>query len=1267
MKQKVIYLLAMLCFAQTMMAQLTSLGLVEESNAKARVTGYSNYIPEISFVGDYLYVGTPKGVYRNLYKSGAEWEKLSLTDELVLDFEVRGDTLIVLTCNQLLCSWDGGETVIQHPIASIIGEGSSDVLQGMGVHPHDATHIFVGTNWSGLWRTRDGGSQWEVIQENGNYEFLDRIYFNPYDNNKLFGVYNWKLTDYVSFHHSTDGGSHWSSVKGDYSEGIAEAYNVAFHPTNENRMVACGLNIYALSDDAGASWNAVRVPNPNRDSQYWPLAAHISDAVYDTRNPEILYGADWRAAGAGATTVCYSIDGGYTWEIFFSDTIASKGHVLSLDMKDNILALYTYGNGIYLLDVDAVEKPKEEPKLFSKDTKWYGSIVEYYWGRPSRYNDLTYHIGADTITDKGFGQNLYRNDEYWGTLITKGEQVWLYPSEALLREGWYFYEFTEPFLLYDFSLQPNDTLFYTWDAVGFSRERPEDEYFQYMVVKNVFHTHGRKVIEFNEGYRWAEGIGCLGGPILNLWRPMTTNGDGIFEKIDRVEANGQVIYSNGEFVNPNIESWLKAGMEWTENKQYTKDGDIVTRKVTISEGDTPGFYKVSSNDSKYKLPFTRLQVTNNKVYGHGLGDVFLLYDFSLKVGDKISLLKYYCQGVYHNIYEYDKCYVTKVDTAVYNGVPRKRITLSGDREDVWVEGIGSLTRVFPIDAVDYDEYSVNAIFSEVVECTYNGETLYQKNFTPPTPKTYLVTEGKQWAVYHNNPLCSKHRSGTTTYRLQGETILYGKTYKKMWVSYKEDLSDMKPFNGYMREENGKVYFANSYEEKLWFDYTAQIGDTLCFKEGSEYGRINNIYEALLSETDSTRSYLCYEMQVGRYNSSKKEVEFVNQYINVYEGLGVIGRDMSYGLCEHYYQSSYDRQCSFTLLCVHDGENILYQTHVGCYKPLDEKPRPTNRKGYGIYYGDSYLYQYTINEAEEVTDSTDFARWHDKTVIYFDVDSVGPKAFTNTCFRQGQTLYFTEKLRYIGQDAFSNIMMLDNEPETKNPFGDLCIVFSGENPPSIGESSIVNYADTTYRITYVVPDLATYIGNDIQWTYSQLVTIDDFIAGYVSPENEVVVSDSAGVDLEVGVVDDGAGSGITVVYATARPKKDIPVRIGDSNGGDIYSRAPAWMRYTVEVVMTDCQGDTLYIEKKQCSAYEEYHFEVTLNSFPEDGIVYVYSRSIDQYGNASDWTMKKIHLMGIDNIAVPESQSPYYDLTGRKVTLPTRGIYIKDGRKVIVHE
>ncbi len=820
----------------------------------------------------------------------------------------------------------------------------------------------------------------------------------------------------------------------------------------------------------------------NKEEYLWfDYNANIGDTIfYENSFVKVVGHSDTTIICNGVSRTYKGVDvqvGGYDVNISTPDSSTNYEHFLFPGYIATFyeeLGLFTTGDIVrspsfnmegcvgYLLYVkqgDTIlyqreeENPKEQSKFFADDTKWYGSEIEYRWGRPSSHYGLTYHIGADTLTDRGFGQNLYRNDEYWGTFITKGEQVWLYPGEALFKE--FYAESREPFLLYDFSLQPNDTLYFTWNTLGFSREIPEDEYFECMVVKNVYHTNGRKVIVFDKGYRWAEGIGCLGGPILNLWRLMTTNGDGWRESIDRVEANGQVIYSNGEFVDPNIESWLKAGMEWTENKQYTKDGDIVTRKVTISEGDTPGFYKVSSNDSKYKLPFTRLQVTNNKVYGHGLGDVFLLYDFSLKVGDKIFLLKYYCYGIDKYTYEYDQCYVTKVDTVVYNGVPRKRIILSGDREDVWVEGIGSLTRVFPIDGVvDYQYYSENAFFSEVVECTYNGETLYHKSFISDAPK-----------------------------------------------------------------------------------------------------------------------------------------------------------------------------------------------------------------GYGIYHGDSYLYRYTINEAEAVTDSTDFARWYDKTVIYFDVDTIGPNAFSGATFRQGQILYFTERLNTIFKDAFTDINIIKRTSQESLMSDDLTLVFAGANPPGIDKNYIMDYADSTYHINYVVPDLETYIKDDIQWTYTTLMTIDDFVQGYISPENEVTVNDSTETDVNMQPGTNQDGNIDLVVHA--RPRKEIPVRIGEGENKDIYSRAPAWMRYTMELRITDSEGTELYTGEMQCSAYGECQFNVSF-ACPTNKIIHIYSRSIDMFGRATEWAITTINLdTSISPIVAPNTDAPYYDLMGRPVANPTRGIYIKDGKKIAV--
>ena len=63
-------------------------------------------------------------------------------------------------------------------------------------------------------------------------------------------------------------------------------------------------------------------------------------------------------------------------------------------------------------------------------------------------------------------------------------------------------------------------------------------------------------------------------------------------------------------------------------------------------------------------------------------------------------------------------------------------------------------------------------------------------------KTYLVTEGKQWAVCRHS---FRGEFWTETYRLQGDTVINGKTYKIEHAARNEDLSDMKPSGRYMRE------------------------------------------------------------------------------------------------------------------------------------------------------------------------------------------------------------------------------------------------------------------------------------------------------------------------------------------------------------------------------------------------------------------------------------------------------------------------------------
>ena len=369
MNMRQIYLCIVLCYAQCLTAQLTSLGLVEESSIKTAQSkdiknGHMNFIPELSFIGDYLYVATPNGLYRcqhETIEASPTWEKLPLTDDAVIDFDMHGDTLVTLTRNQLLYSLDCGKTSVSIPQVNIVGDSDS-ALEGMAVHPYNAKQIFV-TNGAKLSYTHDGGDVWT---ENENKVHLTGLFYNPHKANQLIGFYNNKIQDYSCLLFCHDGDSQWEESKGYYIEGnIAEIYNIAFHPVIDNKLLVCGLNVYAYSDDSGASWTGIWNPT------WMQPIVHITDIVYDLRNPNILYGADMTTSNEGAVSVLRSIDGGQTWKEFFYANMSSQSHVLSLAIKDNMLALYTYDGGIYLLDVDAVENSISPVENERKDAPYY--------------------------------------------------------------------------------------------------------------------------------------------------------------------------------------------------------------------------------------------------------------------------------------------------------------------------------------------------------------------------------------------------------------------------------------------------------------------------------------------------------------------------------------------------------------------------------------------------------------------------------------------------------------------------------------------------------------------------------------------------------------------------------------------------------------------------------------------------------------------------------------------------------------------------------
>ena len=360
MKTRLFCLYLMFSIAQSMMAQLTSLGIIEDSLLAAE-----HY--KMLFSDNSLYVSSSRGLYQyELDGSSAEWKKLTFTDSTILDFEVRGDTIVALSKYQLTISTDGGNTANIIPIDSIDPTWQmvyfNNTLCGLVLHPSDAKRIHVTQSSAGLSYTDDGGVTWTKINQMSS----PYLRYNPLDDKYLIG---YGIGDIFI---SKDGGFQWErrNMHGKL------VHDIAFHPTNKWRIVACG-QLYAMSDDGGYEWRMIGTQDPRPDSEIIP-AAYLYDVIYDSRDPMILYGADETGYHDSQIPIMRSTDGGFTWETFYVIDTAEPTGVFNICMKDNLLAIYTWwDNQVYLLDVDAVDNSVAPMVNDKGDTPYYDLL-----GRP---------------------------------------------------------------------------------------------------------------------------------------------------------------------------------------------------------------------------------------------------------------------------------------------------------------------------------------------------------------------------------------------------------------------------------------------------------------------------------------------------------------------------------------------------------------------------------------------------------------------------------------------------------------------------------------------------------------------------------------------------------------------------------------------------------------------------------------------------------------------------------------------------------------------
>jgi len=214
----------------------------------------------------------------------------------------------------------GGDWEIAGPIN--IGGRITD----LALHPTDQNIIYAGASVGGIFKTTDGGENWEPIFEDQGVLTIGNIAISTSNPEVLYvgtGEANGSATSGAFFgngvYKTTNGGSSWQNVGLENSQHIGR---IVIDPENPNRVfVAVAGLLYGKSENKG-------LYRTLDGGQNWEQVLFVSDSTscidvaLNPRNPDTLFASTWerirfpwqRRYGGVTSGLYRSTDGGDTWE-----------------------------------------------------------------------------------------------------------------------------------------------------------------------------------------------------------------------------------------------------------------------------------------------------------------------------------------------------------------------------------------------------------------------------------------------------------------------------------------------------------------------------------------------------------------------------------------------------------------------------------------------------------------------------------------------------------------------------------------------------------------------------------------------------------------------------------------------------------------------------------------------------------------------------------------------------------------------------------------
>ena len=292
--------------------------------------------------------------------------------------------------------------------------GRSAAVTGV---PNKPNLYYFGAAGGGIWRTEDGGRQWENISDGYFGGSIGAIAVSEDDPNVLYAGGGEKtVRGNVSYGYgvwrSENAGKSWTAA------GLPDSKHIArlrVHPRNSEVVYAAVMGdlykptqergVYKTTD-GGKNWRRVLFANAD---------AGAVDLIIDPTNPRILYASTWRirrtpyslSSGGDGSQLWKSTDSGETWTDISrndglpqSDTLGIIGITVSPQNGDVLYAVVeAKSGGVFRSDNGGKSWTKTNESRALRQRAWYYSRI---YADPQEENTVyVLNVGWHKSTDGG--------------------------------------------------------------------------------------------------------------------------------------------------------------------------------------------------------------------------------------------------------------------------------------------------------------------------------------------------------------------------------------------------------------------------------------------------------------------------------------------------------------------------------------------------------------------------------------------------------------------------------------------------------------------------------------------------------------------------------------------------------------------------------------------------------------------------------------------------------------------------------------------------